>query len=113
MPDDYKTAIILSITPLEEKFFTIKDVTNDKEVLIDSVNKLPYKLNSEIKYSALINFTSLKNKEEYFIEYQNVKSYPFQIDDFLYNSKRDSLSLFFKAQRCKPTNTLLHQVCHL
>lgn len=113
MPDDYKTAIILSNTFLEEKFFTIKDVTNDKEVLIDSVNKLPHKLNSEIKYSALINFTSLKNKGEYFIEHQNVKSYLFQIDDFLYNSIRDSLSLFFKVQRCGPTNPLLHQVCHL
>ena len=113
LPDDYKTAIILSNTPIEEKFFRIKDVTNDKEVLIDSINKLTHKLNSEIKYLALIDFTSLKNKGEYFIEYQNVKSYPFRIDDFLYNSIRDSISLFFKVQRCGPTNPLLHQVCHL
>lgn len=113
LPDDYKTAILLSDTPFEEKFFKIKDVANDREILIDSINKLPYKLNSEIKYSVLIDFTSLKNKGEYFIEYQNVKSYPFWIDDLLYNSIRDSISLFFKVQRCGPTSPLLHQVCHL
>jgi hypothetical protein len=113
LPDDYKTAIILSKTPFEEKFFRIKNAKNDEEVFIDSINKLPYKLNSEIKYSALIDFTALKSKGEYFIEFQNVKSYPFRIDDSLYNSVRDSIILFFKVQRCGPTNPLLHKVCHL
>ena len=113
LPDDYKTAIILSKTPFEEKFFRIKNTENDEEVFIDSINKLPYKLNSEIKYSALIDFSALKSKGEYFIEYQNMKSYPFLIDDSLYNSIRDSVSLFFKVQRCGPTNPLMHKVCHL
>jgi len=113
LPDDYKTAIILSKTPFEEKFFRIKNAENDEEVFIDSLNKLPYKLNSEIKYSALIDFSALKSKGEYFIEYQNMKSYPFLIDDSLYNSIRDSVSLFFKVQRCGPTNPLMHKVCHL
>ncbi|MCL6494112.1 MAG: glycoside hydrolase family 9 protein [Ignavibacterium sp.] len=113
LPDDYKTAIILSKTPFEEKFFRIKNVANDEEVFIDSINKLSHKLNSEIKYSAIIDFTSLKTKGEYFIEYQDVKSYPFRIDDSLYNPIRDSISLFFKVQRCGPTNPLMHKVCHI
>ncbi|MGQ9799826.1 MAG: hypothetical protein ACUVRG_11175 [Ignavibacterium sp.] len=50
LPDNYKTAIILSTTPLEEKFFRIKDLNHDKEILVNSINKLPYKLNSVIKY---------------------------------------------------------------
>uniref|UniRef100_A0A832G1V9 Endoglucanase n=1 Tax=Ignavibacterium album TaxID=591197 RepID=A0A832G1V9_9BACT len=113
LPDDHKTAIILSKTPFEEKFFRIKNVANDEEVFIDSIDKLSHKLNSEIKYSAIIDFSSLKTRGEYFIEYQDVKSYPFRIDDSLYNSIRDSLSLFFKVQRCGPTNPFMHKVCHL
>jgi hypothetical protein len=113
LPDDYKTAVILSKTPFEEKFFRIKNVANDEEVFIDSIDKLPYKLNSEIKYSVLIDFTALISKGEYFIEFQNVKSYQFRIDDSLYNSIRDSISLFFKVQRCGPTDPFMHKVCHL
>ncbi len=60
-----------------------------------------------------IDFSDLKKDGKYFIEILDQKSYPFLIGDSLYNSVRDSLSLFFKVQRCGPTNPMLHQPCHL
>ncbi|WP_337872709.1 glycoside hydrolase family 9 protein [Ignavibacterium sp.] len=112
-PEEIKTAIILSKTPFESKTFRIKKIENKTEVFSDSITLLPKKLNEEIPFAALINFTSLNINGEYFIEYDHLKSYPFIIDEAVFNSVRDSLSLFFKVQRCGPTNPLLHKVCHL
>jgi len=113
LPEDYKTAIILSKIPFEKHNFIIRSVENDTEVFADSINVLPFELNSEIKYSALIDFSSLKDSGEFYIEYQDSKSFPFKIDKSVFNPVRDSLSLFFKVQRCGPTNPLYHNVCHL
>lgn len=112
-PEELKTAIILSKTPFESKTFRIKKSGDESEVFSDSITLLPKKLNEEIPFAALINFTSLSSNGEYFIEYDKVKSYRFRIDETIFNSVRDSLSLFFKVQRCGPTNPLLHKVCHL
>ncbi len=113
LPEDYKSAVVISKIPLDEKIFTIKNSDNNQTILIDSIKLIPLKLNSSFLYSALIEFSELKQTGEYIIEYQNVKSYGFKIDTTLFNSVRDSLSLFFKVQRCGPTNPLLHNVCHL
>lgn len=112
-PEELKTAIILSKTPFESKTFRIKKSEDESEVFSDSITLLPKKLNEKIPFAALINFTSLSSNGEYFIEYDKVKSYRFRIDETIFNSVRDSLSLFFKVQRCGPTNPLLHKVCHL
>lgn len=113
LPEDLKTAIILSKTPFKSKTFRIKKSEDESEVFSDSIILLPKKLNDEIPFAALINFTSLSSNGEYFIEYEDVNSYRFRIDEYVFNSVRDSLSLFFKVQRCGPTNPLLHKVCHL
>lgn len=112
-PEELKTAIILSKTPFETKTFRIKKSEDESEVFSDSIISLSTKLNEEIPFVALINFTSLNSNGEYFIEYENIKSYRFRIDESVFNTVRDSLSLFFKVQRCGPTNPLLHKVCHL
>ncbi len=113
LPDDYKSAIIISKIPFEEKIFRIKNSTEGKILLVDSIKPLPFKLNPLFNYSALIEFSDLKQSGEYFLEFQNQKSFNFLIDTSLFNSVRDSLSLFFKVQRCGPTNPLLHNICHL
>ncbi|MEP0862617.1 MAG: glycoside hydrolase family 9 protein [Ignavibacterium sp.] len=112
LPADYKTAVIISRKPFEEKVYTIKN-SEDETILVDSIQQLPLKLNSNFNYSALINFSDLNKSGEYFIEFQKVKSYSFNIDENVFNAVRDSLSKFFRVQRCGPTNPLLHNVCHL
>lgn len=112
LPADYKTAVIISRKPFEEKVFTIKN-SEDETILVDSIQQLPFNLNSNFNYSALINFSDLNKSGEYFIEFQKVKSYSFNIDENVFNTVRDSLSKFFRVQRCGPTNPLLHNVCHL
>lgn len=112
LPADYKTAVIISRKPFEEKVFTIKN-SEDETIFVDSIQQLPFNLNSNFNYSALINFSDLNKSGEYFIEFQKVKSYSFNIDENVFNTVRDSLSKFFRVQRCGPTNPLLHNVCHL
>ncbi|MFN3695706.1 MAG: cellulase N-terminal Ig-like domain-containing protein, partial [Ignavibacterium sp.] len=113
LPDDYKSAIIISKIPFEEKIFRIKNSTAEKIIFEDSIKPLPFKLNPLFNYSAIIEFSDLKQSGDYFIEFQRYKSYSFRIDTTLFNSVRDSLSLFFKVQRCGPTTPLLHNICHL
>jgi hypothetical protein len=109
--DDIKTAILISVSPITTKFFTVKSRNNktvlEKEIIHEK------SLNEHFKYSARIDFSELKNPGEYFIQINNIKSKNFVIRDNVYNSVRDSLSLFFRVQRCGPTNPLLHQPCHL
>ncbi|WP_290662824.1 glycoside hydrolase family 9 protein [Ignavibacterium sp.] len=113
LPDDHKSAIVISKKPFEDEVFFIKTSSDELTIFTDSIKLLPFKLNSQFNYSALIEFSDLKQSGEYFIEFQKFKSTSFRIDNALFNSVRDSLSLFFKVQRCGPTNPLLHGICHL
>lgn len=113
LPDEVKSAIVISKIPIEEKIFTIKNSADEKIVFVDSIKQLPFKLNSHFSYSALLDFSGLTQSGDYFIEFQKAKSFNFRIDTTLFNEIRDSLSLFFKVQRCGPTNPLLHNICHL
>ncbi|AFH49737.1 Glycoside hydrolase family 9 protein [Ignavibacterium album JCM 16511] len=112
LPGDFKTAIIISRNPFEEKVFTIKN-SDDETIFVDSIQQLPFKLNSNFNYLAYIDFSDLNKSGEYFIEFQKVKSYAFMIDENVFSAVRDSLIKFFQVQRCGPTNPLLHNVCHL
>lgn len=113
MPDDYKTAIVISKVPLEDKIFFVKESDSEKLIFSDSIKVLPLKLNSNFAFSALLDFSNINLAGEYFVEFQGRESYPFRINSKVFNSVRDSLSLFFKVQRCGPTNPLLHDICHL
>lgn len=113
LPDDYKSAIIISKLPFEEKIFTLKNSRSKEIVLVDSIKLLPDKLNNLFNHTALIDFSALNESGEYYIEFQNHKSHDFKIDSLLFNAVRDSLSLFFRVQRCGSTDPLLHNLCHL
>lgn len=113
LPDDYKSAVLISKLPFKEKIFTLKNSLTQEIVLVDTIRSLPIKLNDIFSYSALIDFSALTRTGEYFIEFQKHKFYNFRIDSTLFNAVRDSLSLFFRVQRCGPANPLIHNVCHL
>ncbi|MCS7052958.1 MAG: glycoside hydrolase family 9 protein [Ignavibacterium sp.] len=110
-PEDQKTAILISAAPITVKEFVIKTKNDktvfEKDLLIDTA------LNSHFKYSARLDFSEFKQQGEYYIQINNIRSKIFRIRNNIYNQVRDSLSLFFRVQRCGPTKPFLHQPCHL
>lgn len=64
-------------------------------------------------YCYEIDFSDVKKLGSFKIKIGNTESFIFEVNEKVFNSIRDSLSLFFKVQRCGPTNPILHQPCHL
>ena len=112
LPKDIKTAIVISRINLSDKKYSIKNYNSDEIVLEKTLSLTPYKY-GDFNFCYDVDFTELNSDGNYYIEVDGQKSYPFAINDTIYNPVRDSLSLFFKVQRCGPTNPFLHQPCHL
>jgi len=112
LPEDLKTALILSKTNLQgEPFFIIEH--NSSEIKFEgSITDSP-SVYGNFNFCYEIDFSNLDATGKYKIKLLDSESYPFQIGISIYNNVRDSISLFFKAQRCGPTNPILHQPCHL
>ncbi len=112
LPEDIKTALILSNTDLNERDFYILDTASGKTILKKIINSSTYSYGN-FKYCFEINFSDIRKPGSYRIKIDNIESIDFRIDEKIFNPVRDSLSLFFKAQRCGPTSPILHEPCHL
>ena len=112
LPNDIKTAIVLSKNNLSTSAFSVVDISSNKIVCNEMIND-SLSIYGNFNFCYEIDFSSIKIKGKYIIKIGDTESYPFEIGESIYNSVRDSLSLFFKVQRCGPTNPLLHQPCHL
>ncbi len=110
-PADIKIGLIISDLPINQKSFVVK--SKDNKIVYESELVKDSALNNQFKYTARLDFSELKTPGEFFIQIKNIKSKPFRISEKIFNSVRDSLSLFFKVQRCGPTKPLLHEPCHL
>lgn len=112
LPNDIKTAVIIAEKPLFEKFFTVRKVSNNDKVFekVISDSSMNY---DKFKHCYSIDFSELKEEGDYYLEINKKKSYNFSVGNKVYNAVVDSLMLFFKVQRCGPTNPILHKVCHL
>lgn len=112
LPTDIKTAVILSKKNLSDQSFSIINLGSKNVVLENEISDtlIAY---GNFKYCYQIDFSSVTSLGEYIIKIADNESYPFKIGEKIFNPVRDSLSLFFKVQRCGPTNPLLHQPCHL
>ncbi len=112
LPDDLKTAVVLSKTNLQgEPFYILEN--NSTEIKFEgSVQDSP-SVYGNFNFCYEIEFSNLNTTGTYKIKLADTESYPFQIGNLIFNNVRDSISLFFKAQRCGPTNPILHQPCHL
>jgi endoglucanase len=111
LPSDIKTAIIISKRALPEKKFFI--LNKGGQVLFNGFieeSKLKYE---GFSFSYTINFTPLKDSGYLRLRIRGVKDTYFTVGEDLYNPVVDSLMLFFKVQRCGPTDPLLHEPCHL
>lgn len=112
LPEELKTAVILSKTNLQNKPFYILENNSNKIKFEGSVKDSP-SVYGNFNFCYEIDFSSLSSIGKYRIKLSDTESYPFQIGNSIFNNVRDSLSLFFKTQRCGPTNPILHQPCHL
>lgn len=112
LPGDIKTGVILSNINLSKEKFFVRDY-NSQEIVYENFIIESHKSYGNFSFCYDIDFSDLKKDGRYFVEIIEQKSFPFLIGNSIYNSVRDSLSLFFKVQRCGPTNPLLHQPCHL
>lgn len=112
LPNELKTAIILSKTELKHKpFYILEKKSNDikfKGSITDS-----HSVYGNFNFCYEIDFSNLCSIGSYKIKLSDSESYPFQIGNSIFNNVRDSISLFFKAQRCGPSNPILHEPCHL
>jgi len=112
LPNELKTAIILSKTELKDTPFFILENYSSEIKFEGSITDSPSVYGS-FNFCYEIDFSTLSTSGKYKIKLSNTESYPFQIGNSIFNNVRDSISLFFKAQRCGPTNPILHQPCHL
>ncbi|MBK7629787.1 MAG: glycoside hydrolase family 9 protein [Ignavibacteriales bacterium] len=112
LPEDIKTAIVLSKINLDGKQFFVVENKSSEIKFEGSIKDKP-SVYGNFNFCYEIDFSNLQTKGNYKIKLLDLESYAFQIDNSIFNDVRDSLSLFFKAQRCGPTNPILHQPCHL
>ncbi len=112
LPEELKTAVVFSDNPLFSKEFKIKAYRTDKTVFEGIISDSGYAYD-KFKYLYKIDFTNFSKSGKYFIEVDNYHSFPFKISSDVFNQVVDSLILFYRAQRCGPTNPILHKPCHL
>lgn len=112
LPEDLKTAVILSKTNLAGKPFYILE-NSSSEIKFEGSITDSASVYGNFNFCYEIDFTILNTVGRYKLKLLDTESYPFEIGNSIFNNVRDSLSLFFKAQRCGPTNPILHQPCHL
>ena len=112
LPNDIKTAVVLSNTNLESVKAEIKTVGNNKVVSSFYIGATNGKYGN-FSFSYVIDFSNINITGNYYIEISKIKSYSFSIGKFVYNGIADTLLEFFRIQRCGYTDPYLHKVCHI
>jgi hypothetical protein len=112
LPGDIKPGIIISESNQEFNNFYIIDRNNSKIIYTGKIEETGYEYD-KFSHCYTFDFSGLNKPGLYAVEINGKKSGSFQINDYLYNNIVDSLMLFFKVQRCGPTNPFLHEKCHL
>lgn len=112
LPGDIKTAVIMSEQPIKSNEFFIRNSFNDEKAY-QALLTMTFFSYGNFNYCLEIDFSEFQNEGKYYLEIDGQKSFIFEIGEKIFNNVRDSLSLFFKVQRCGPTNPLLHEPCHL
>jgi hypothetical protein len=112
LPEDLKTAVILSSHKLDGKTFHLIDLASNKKVYngIIGNNKGIF---GNFKYSYTIDFTKFRGIGTFKIAIENSRSYKFKIGKNLFIPVTKELMKFFAVQRCGYTNPSLHKVCHI
>ena len=112
LPNDYKSGVIIAEGELGGRAFRVIDAASKKNIYQNYIGK-NLGAYGKFNFTYKIDFTQVKTPGNYYIDVDGEKSIPFRINSNLYSSIVDSLMLFFKIQRCGPTNPYMHDICHL
>lgn len=112
LPNEFKTAVVISNVKLDGSKANIINVYNKNSVGSYRIqnNKGMY---GNFKYSYIIDFSEVSTPGKYIIQINNNKSYSFSVNENIYNGVADTLLQFYKVQRCGYTDPYLHNVCHI
>jgi hypothetical protein len=111
LPNDIKTAIILSDNELQGREFVVKNQNgkiSDRGIIKQSIGEY-----GNFRYIYEIDFTLLSSIGKYYIQIADFRSPKFSIDHRLYNSITDAVLSFYKVQRCGYTSPVGHEICHI
>ncbi len=112
LPNDLKTAVILSNSNLSGQKFNVIEEKSDEKVFTGIIPKSKT-IYGNFRYTYMVDFSGVKASGTYYLEVNNNRSYDFKIGKNVYNELAEYLLKFFKVQRCGYTNPLLHGVCHI
>lgn len=112
LQNDLKSGVVFSENEFESREFVVRDVVKNKDVYKGKISSSKYSW-GKFNFCYDIDFTKIKTRGTYRIEIAGAKSPTFMIANNAYINVVDSLLLFYKVQRCGPTNPYLHGVCHL
>jgi hypothetical protein len=109
---DIKTAIVFSNVSLDNSRFFIVDKIGQVKVFSDKLTKRLNGFNN-FKFSYEADFTDFNTEGDYYLKVESGKSFPFTIENKLYNMLTSDLLKFFTVQRCGYTHPYLHKTCHV
>lgn len=112
LPNDVKSAVVLSRIKLNGLVAEINEI-NSNSIAYTVELKEGKESYGNFDYTYIIDFSNLTLEGKYVIKINGKKSFPFLIDNNVYDGLASSLLDFFKVQRCGYTNPLLHDVCHI
>ncbi|GBD87466.1 endoglucanase D precursor [bacterium BMS3Abin03] len=112
LPGDIKSGVVFSDSEITYNNFNIVKSQNEEIVFHGNLIKSAYSY-GRFNYCFTFDFTGVTDSGEYRAQVGNKFSFPFQIGNKVFNPVVDSLALFFKVQRCGPTQPLMHKKCHL
>jgi len=112
LPDDMKSGVIISEEEIPFNKFSVINLLTNVKVYSGEI-QLSNNDYSKFKYCYKFDFTKLNHEGKFIINIGKESSFPFTIGKGNYNPVVDSLMLFFRIQRCGPTQPLFHKKCHL
>lgn len=112
LPDDIKKGVILSKVDLNNKPFSIIDLSNADTLISEklSLNSGAY---GNFPFTYRVDFSSLNDLGTYILKVNNEESHQFKVGFNIFNAVVDTLIQFYKIQRCGYTEPSYHDVCHI
>lgn len=112
LPNDVKTAVILSEVDLKNTDF---EIINEKSIGVEYFGKIQESFGKygDFPFSYRIDFSGLRKFGVYRIKAADASSFRFSVGNRIYNVAVGELLKFYGIQRCGYTNPDGHEICHI
>jgi len=111
LPNDMKTAVVLTNRNLDDSEFELVNSNSNKSEFKGKLQNYGTSY-AGFSNSYIIDFTKVKSNGRYFLQIEDKKSFSFEIKHGVFNGITQQLLKFFKIQRCGYTNPYMHKECH-